>query len=86
MLVQEYVWRLHIEFIMMVSLVCSHQHVKKRRSKTSNIYRVAINNFNTSMLCVDRNYEVEYRNIVVASNVMLEWFSINFIQANPSKF
>ena len=38
MLVQEYVWRLHIEFMMMVSLVCSHQHVKKRRSKSSNVY------------------------------------------------
>ena len=40
----------------------------------------------TSILCVDRNYEVAYKNIVVASNVMLEWFSINFMQANPSKF
>ena len=39
-----------------------------------------------SILCVDRNYEVAYKNIVVASNVMLEWFSINFMQANPSKF
>ena len=26
----------------------------------------------TSILCVDRNYEVAYKNIVVASNVMLE--------------
>ena len=40
----------------------------------------------TSILCVDRNYEVAYKNIVVASNVMLEWFSTNFMQANPSKF
>ena len=29
MLKQEYVWRLHIEFITMLSLVCSHQHEKK---------------------------------------------------------
>ena len=39
----------------------------------------------TSILCVDRNYDAASKNVGV-SNVMLEWFSINFMQANPSKF
>ena len=34
----------------------------------------------TSILRVDRNYDVAYKNIVDASNAMLEWFGINFMQ------
>ena len=31
-------------------------------------------------------YDVAYKHIVVANNVMLEWFGINTMLANPSKF
>ena len=30
-------------------------------------------------------YDVAYKNFVVASNVMLVWFSIYFMKANPSE-
>ena len=33
MLTQEYVWRLHIEFIMMVSLVCTHEHICEEKEE-----------------------------------------------------
>ena len=33
----------------------------------------------TSIFCVDRNYDIACKNIVIASNIMLEWFNINFM-------
>ena len=53
------------------------------QSEKCNVFNYADD---TSIVCVDRKYDVAYKNIVVASNVMLEWFGINFMQANPSKF
>ena len=40
----------------------------------------------TSILCNHRNYDSAFNDLLSAASTMINWYKMNYIQANPEKF